>query len=71
MSSNDDLVNDVTDELYWDPKVDNSAIAVSADDGRITFAERSGASAKSVKQRPPRSECSAWSWWTTSSRCVY
>jgi len=37
MSSNDDLVNDVTDELYWDPKVDNSAIAVSADDGRITL----------------------------------
>jgi osmotically-inducible protein OsmY len=37
MSSNDDLVNDVTDELFWDPKVDNSAIAVSADDGKLTL----------------------------------
>ena len=37
MSSNDDLVSNVADELYWDPKVDNSAIAVSADDGKITL----------------------------------
>ena len=32
-----DLVSDVTDELFWDPKVDNEAIAVSADDGNITL----------------------------------
>jgi osmotically-inducible protein OsmY len=32
-----ELVNDVRDELYWDPKIDNSAIAVSADDGRVTL----------------------------------
>ncbi len=37
MSRNDDLVSDVTDELYWDPKVDNASIAVSADDGKITL----------------------------------
>jgi osmotically-inducible protein OsmY len=37
MSFNDDLVADVGDELFWDPKVDNAAIAVSADDGRITL----------------------------------
>ncbi len=37
MSRNDDLVSDVTDELYWDPKVDNSSIAASADDGKITL----------------------------------
>jgi len=37
MSSNDQLVADVTDELFWDPKVDNLAIAVSADDGTVTL----------------------------------
>ena len=37
MSRNDDLVSDVTDELYWDPKVDNSSIAASAADGKITL----------------------------------
>ena len=36
--SNDDLVQDVRDELFWDPKVtDCDAIAVSADDGAITL----------------------------------
>jgi osmotically-inducible protein OsmY len=35
--TNDKLVSYVTDELYWDPKVDNAAIAVSADDGEITL----------------------------------
>jgi osmotically-inducible protein OsmY len=35
--SNDDLVASVTDELFWDPKVDSEAIAVSADDGTITL----------------------------------
>jgi osmotically-inducible protein OsmY len=37
MSRNDDLVNDVTDELFWDPKVDSAAIAVAADDGKISL----------------------------------
>jgi osmotically-inducible protein OsmY len=35
--SNEDLVNDVTDELYWDPKIDNDAIAVSGEKGVITL----------------------------------
>jgi len=35
--SNNDLVQDVGDELFWDPKVDSLAIAVSADDGKITL----------------------------------
>jgi osmotically-inducible protein OsmY len=36
--SKDDLELNVTDELFWDPKVDNSAIAVSADeDGLVTL----------------------------------
>jgi len=35
--SNNDLVGDVSAELFWDPKVDNEAIAVSADDGQITL----------------------------------
>jgi len=37
MSWDDDLTQNVTDELFWDPKVDNAAIAVSADDGKITL----------------------------------
>ena len=35
--SNDKLVGYVSDELFWDPKVDNEAIAVSADDGKVTL----------------------------------
>ena len=37
MSSNTDLTADVGDELFWDPKLDSTAIAVSADEGRITL----------------------------------
>ena len=33
MSLDNDLAADVSDELFWDPKVDPEAIAVSADDG--------------------------------------
>jgi osmotically-inducible protein OsmY len=33
----DDLATNVSDELFWDPKLDNSAVAVSADDGKITL----------------------------------
>ena len=32
MSWDDDLAADVSDELFWDPKVDYGAIAVSASD---------------------------------------
>jgi len=35
--SNDELVRWVTDELFWDPKVDGDAIAVAADDGKVTL----------------------------------
>jgi osmotically-inducible protein OsmY len=35
MSWNDDVVANVGDELFWDPKVDSAAIAVSADDGKV------------------------------------
>ena len=35
--SNDDLQRYVTDELYWDPKLDSAAIAVSAEDGAVTL----------------------------------
>src|SRR5262245_42090325 len=35
--SNEQLIDDVNDELHWDPKLDNSAIAVSADDGTVTL----------------------------------
>ena len=35
--SNDDLTRYVTEELYWDPKVDSAAIAVSVDDGVVSL----------------------------------
>jgi osmotically-inducible protein OsmY len=35
--TNEELVIDVGDELFWDPKVDNEAVAVSADDGTVTL----------------------------------
>jgi osmotically-inducible protein OsmY len=37
MSRDSDLVDDVSDELFWDPKVDHVAIAVSAKAGEITL----------------------------------
>jgi osmotically-inducible protein OsmY len=35
--SDERLQSDVADELYWDPKVDGAAIAVSAQDGVVTL----------------------------------
>lgn len=35
--SDNDLTQSVTDELFWDPKVDNGSVAVSAHDGKITL----------------------------------
>jgi osmotically-inducible protein OsmY len=37
MSFDTDLRADVSDELFWDPKLDSTAIAISADDGKITL----------------------------------
>jgi osmotically-inducible protein OsmY len=35
--SNEDLMTNVTDELFWDPKVDSSSVAVVADGGTVTL----------------------------------
>jgi osmotically-inducible protein OsmY len=35
--SNEELGRFVSDELFWDPKVDNVAVAVTADDGVVTL----------------------------------
>jgi osmotically-inducible protein OsmY len=35
--SNDELRLDVEEELFWEPRVDNDAIAVSTDDGDVTL----------------------------------
>jgi osmotically-inducible protein OsmY len=37
MAANDDLIGDVSDELFWDPKVHSDRIAVDAEDGRVTL----------------------------------
>jgi osmotically-inducible protein OsmY len=35
--TNEELELNVTDELFWDPKIDSEGIAVSADDGTVTL----------------------------------
>ena len=35
--TNAELELDVTDELFWDPKIDSAAVAVSDDDGEVTL----------------------------------
>ena len=35
--SNEELTKNVTDELFWDPKVHSSSIAVASDDGTVTL----------------------------------
>src|SRR4029077_19506931 len=37
MMSNEELAKNVTDELYWDPRVHSSSIAVSSDGGAVTL----------------------------------
>ena len=37
MSFDTDLTADVSDELFWNPKLDSTEIAVSADNGKITM----------------------------------
>jgi len=37
MSLDYDLTTDVSDELFWDPKLDSEAIGVSAEGGKITL----------------------------------
>jgi osmotically-inducible protein OsmY len=37
MSFDTELTGDVSDELYWDPKLDSAEIAVAADNGKITL----------------------------------
>jgi osmotically-inducible protein OsmY len=61
-------VSDVNDELFWDPKVDNTPIAVSADDGRITLRGTVGSLREKREAKVRRSACSAWSPSTTSYR---
>ena len=34
---NEELMKNVTDELFWDPKVDSSSIAVATDGGTVTL----------------------------------
>jgi osmotically-inducible protein OsmY len=35
--SNEQLIDDVNEELHWDPKLDDAAIAVSAENGTVTL----------------------------------
>jgi osmotically-inducible protein OsmY len=35
--TNEELRSSVSDELHWDPKIDNDAIAVSAENGAVTL----------------------------------
>jgi osmotically-inducible protein OsmY len=35
--SNEELRKNVADELFWDPKIDSSSIAVATDSGKVTL----------------------------------
>ena len=35
--TDDELQAMIRDELFWDPKIDSTAIAVSANDGEVTL----------------------------------
>jgi osmotically-inducible protein OsmY len=37
MSVDTDLTADVSDELFWDPRLDSTAVAATADDGKVTL----------------------------------
>ena len=59
MSFDTDLTADVSDELFWDPKLDSTAIAVSADDGKITMRGTVGGLREKREAAKARSACSA------------
>jgi osmotically-inducible protein OsmY len=54
MSLDNDLAADVSDELFWDPKLDNTAIAVSANDGTITLRGTVGGPAREARSQEGR-----------------
>lgn len=37
MARNEDVIGDVSDELFWDPKVHSERIAIDAKDGKVTL----------------------------------
>ena len=51
------LINNVTEELFWDPKVDNAAIAVAADAGRITLRGTVGSFREKQEAKKTPREC--------------
>ena len=51
MSLDNDLTADVSDELFWDPKVDNIAIAVSANDGKVALRGTVGSLSEKLEAR--------------------
>jgi hypothetical protein len=55
--TDDELHDWVRDELFWDPKVDSAAIAVSANDGEVTYEHGEGYSpGAGVKASPGQRE---------------
>jgi BON domain len=76
--SNDKLESYVTEELHWDPKVDDEAIAVSAEDGIVTLRGTVGASGRSatpskipsgsMASRRSRTSSTSGSWTKTGVR---
>src|SRR4029450_9464404 len=59
----------VREELFWDPKVDSAAIAVSANDGEVTLRGTVVASARSARRRRRPSACTASPRCATNSMC--
>jgi len=67
---NNDLARYVTEELYWDPKVDSAAIAVSVDSGVVTLRGTVGSFRESRMQSTTPSASTESRTSRTSSRCA-
>ena len=63
--TDDELQDWVRDELFWDPKVDSAAIAVSASDGEVTLR---GTVASFRQKREAQPCCRPWRWMASSPK---
>ena len=67
--SNNEVQRYVSAELHWDPKIDDSAIAVAADDGVVTLRGTVGSFREKRDAKKDAQSVNASKASRTSSRC--
>jgi osmotically-inducible protein OsmY len=67
MTTDEQLRQDVTDELFWDPKLDSDAIAVSAENGFVTLRGTVGSPREKYEARKATERVYGVVWWSTPS----